>query len=206
MMHANAHGRTPGGKAPDPAPPSILLLGPRGCGKTTIGARLAEALQRRFVDLDAMTLDEFEHVTVQDVWSRHGQGGWRRAEVRVLDAVLGEGGLIVALGGGTPMIDAARQMIAHDQRRGRAVVVYLQCAAAELARRLAAAPGDRPSLTGRPIDVEIADVLADREPTYLHLADVVCAADDATVDEVVARLVRELAEQRPDGRPLRKLG
>ncbi|MHC5005061.1 MAG: shikimate kinase, partial [Planctomycetota bacterium] len=116
---------------------NVLLLGARGCGKTTVGTALAPLTGRRFVDLDALALAEFDVDSVHEVWQRCGEAGWRRAEVRVLDRVLAESGQIVALGGGTPMIDAARQMIAVARRKGEALTVYLRCEPGVLARRLA---------------------------------------------------------------------
>lgn len=180
-----------------PLPASILLLGARASGKSTVGAQLARILDRTFVDLDDQTFGEFEATTVREIWERSGSAAWRRAEVRVLDRVLGDPtAKVVALGGGTPLIDAARDMIALSRRRGTSIAVYLRNDPATLRARLTAEPGDRPSLTGRPIEEEIADVLAEREPTYRRLADVVIDADAGTAEEVARTLRARLLEGR----------
>jgi shikimate kinase len=145
---------------------NILLMGPRGCGKTTIGRCLAAALRRAFVDLDERVLERFPEKSVRDVWSAHGEPAWRAAEADALDEVLERSGQIVALGGGTPAVERARRRIESERRAGRAFVVYLRCDGAELDRRLAAGADDRPPLAG-------GDRAAreQREPVYRALAD-----------------------------------
>ena len=64
------------------------------------------------------------------------------------------------------------QRTLQASRDARSVrIVYLKCSIGELQRRLTANPGDRPSLTAAGLTNEIASVLAQREPTYLGLAD-----------------------------------
>jgi shikimate kinase len=172
---------------------NILLMGLRGCGKSTIGRLLAERMGWPFVDLDQRILATFDEPSVSEVWSARGETAWRNAEATVLDEVLRAGDQVVALGGGTPMIEDARRRIESRQQAGLARVVYLRCDTGELARRLARDGGDRPSLTGAdPID-EIEAVLEAREPTYRELADVVydvTRTSPETAAELLERLMR----------------
>ncbi len=167
---------------------NILLMGLRGSGKTTVGRMLAETLGRRFVDLDQSVLESFSAATVHDVWSSRGEPAWRAAEARVLETILHNDGLVVALGGGTPMIGAARRVIEAEQLRERAAVIYLRCTVAELARRLTGETADRPSLTGRDPVEEIGDVLAAREPTFRRLADLERDVTGVTPEQIVEML------------------
>ena len=90
------------------------------------------------------------------------------------------------------MIESARAVIDEACRSGRARVVYLACSVEELRRRLEQEPGDRPSLTGDdPMD-EIASVLAEREPVYRQMADVVLECPEESVPTTVGRLRRVL--------------
>jgi shikimate kinase len=173
---------------------NILLIGARASGKSTIGRSLADRLRRRFVDLDDETLAEFDASSVHEVWVREGEPAWRDAEVRCLDRVLGRAAQVVALGGGTPVIDAARGRIESERKAGRAFVVYLQAPAAELARRLEAMPGDRPSLTGGDVAGEIGEVLAARHATYVQLADRIVSTAGRSAGDVGAELDAVLAD------------
>ncbi len=164
---------------------NILLIGLRASGKTTVGRRLAGLLRLPFVDLDERVLSSFDHPTAAAVWAAHGESAWREAERRALKEALAATGQVIALGGGTPMIAAARTMIERARPRGEAFVVYLRCPAEELARRLAREPGDRPSLTGAPPDEEVAEVLASRDPVYRALADLEVDAAGSSPREAV---------------------
>jgi len=173
---------------------TVLLIGPRASGKSTVGRMLAAALNASFVDLDDVVLAGFADQgldTVEAVWAGPGEPAWRQGEAAALAARLtgAPDADVIALGGGTPVIDDARTRIEAAQRAGRAIVVYLRCPVAVLERRLRE-PGDRPSLTGASPADETARVLAEREPVYLELADVVT---DAT--RPVTAIVADLAQR-----------
>lgn len=151
---------------------NLLLVGPRGSGKTTLGRAVAAATRLSFVDLDDLTLGRFAEDTVSDVWARAGEQAWRVAELDALRVVLADDEQVVALGGGTPIIEAARGLIERAQAAGDARVVYLKCSPEELVRRLEAKPGDRPALTDESdLEAEVQKVLAAREAIYETLAD-----------------------------------
>jgi shikimate kinase len=172
---------------------NIFLIGLRGSGKTTVGRRLAARMNRPFIDLDEQVLATFDQRSVTEVWSVRGETAWRQAEAAVLGEVLRAASQVVALGGGTPMIDDARRQIEAHRQADAARVVYLRCDIDELARRLGQHAGDRPSLTGAdPID-EIETVLQAREPTYRRLADIVYDVTRVTPEAAAADLERQLA-------------
>ncbi len=168
-------------------------MGLRGSGKSAVGQLLAKQLNRPFVDLDTRVLATFDDPTVTAVWSVHGEPAWRAAESHVLGELLGESVGVIALGGGTPMIDAARCDIQAARESGTATVIYLRCDAAELQRRLTAQTGDRPSLTGTDPVQETTTVMQTREPIYRRLADHEYDVT-ATPPERVAQELRKLFE------------
>ena len=174
-------------------PTSILLLiGPRGSGKTTVGVCLAERLGRLFIDTDVRVLQRFDEVTVSEVWQTHGESAWRAAETQVMREILTDdvdGGVVCALGGGAPMIDEVADLIDGARQDGRAVVVYLRGTPETLRTRLTDETSDRPSLTGAdPLD-EIGDVLAARESTYVRLSDTIIEIDSGAVDEIINAII-----------------
>jgi shikimate kinase len=170
---------------------NILLMGPRGCGKSTIGRALAAAMDRRFIDLDEHVLRSFTERSVREVWSRRGEPAWRAAEAAALDEVLGRTDQVVALGGGTPTIERARRRMEQERREGRAVVVYLRCDPRELARRLAAEADDRPPLSA-PDDL----ILQQREPVYRALADLDLDVSGSSPEHAVEALQARLLANR----------
>lgn len=151
---------------------------------------LANRARRPFVDLDIETLRHFGEPTIRSVWERLGEAAWRAVEAEELEGMLARPGSVIALGGGTPMIERARQAIEHARACGRARVVYLRACPAVLRERLSSAAGDRASLTGRGVIEEVEQILSLREPTYMALSDLVVDTDTESIQQIVDRLAR----------------
>jgi len=173
-------------------PMNLLLIGPRASGKTTIGRLLAERLRMKFIDLDQAALAKLGRSSVQSVWKTLGESAWREAEFLSLSEALHGDHQVLALGGGTPMIPQARQIIEHARDRRVITAIYLECSVATLVQRLIENPGDRPSLIATDLASEVEPILRDREPVYRQLADLVWPADRASPSEIADALTKAL--------------
>lgn len=170
---------------------NIVLIGYRGCGKSTLGGLLAQARGLAFVDTDAVTCVRFGSNSIAEIWQRHGEPAWRKAECDVLDEVLARPGQVVALGGGTVMETRARAALegGTDLR-----CLWLQCQPQVLAQRISqdsASRATRPSLTGAASAdslEEILHVLAKREPVYRALAGQILDVTGLNPQEALARV------------------
>lgn len=169
----------------EPLGAPIVLMGLRGSGKSTVGALLAGRLGVPFVDLDDRTLEALRRahpdqrfVAVADAWRAVGEPAFRAAECEALRAALGEGRVVLALGGGTPTAPGAPALLESAKRTG-ATIFYLRAEPALLRERLAASgeAATRPSLTGRGTLEEIEAVLAAREPLYQSLRSLMIPAN-----------------------------
>lgn len=167
------------------ARPSLVLMGLRGSGKSTLGRLVAERLGVGFIDLDDVTVGLLGGGSVAEVWARHGEPGFRAAEARALrERVLGEGGAcrVVALGGGTPTAPGAAGLLREAVGDGRIVLAYLRGRPATLRARLeAGGEVDRPSLTGKGTLAEIESVFAARDGLYRGLASAVVKIEGESV-------------------------
>jgi len=179
---------------------NFLLIGPRACGKTTVGKRLAERASMPFVDLDERVLASLGAPSVRNAWISHGEKAWRASELVAIRAALAGDGQIIALGGGTPTITEARISIERERTAGRARVVYLSCTPQVLADRLLRVPGDRPSLTVAGLVNEIDSVLASREATYRALADIVYDTSAVSVPDAAEQLLQRIGQSSWEGR------
>ncbi len=165
----------------------VYLIGARGCGKTTAGKALAEALSYSFCDTDEY-LQQAAQRTVTEIVTDEGWKGFRQRESQALIAV-SKPGTVVATGGGIVLEECNRHFM---RERGR--VIYLHAGADILSARLEAQPltEQRPTLTGRPISEEIFEVLDARSAVYKQVAhytiDAVC-----TPDVVVQQMLKALA-------------
>lgn len=169
--------------------PTIILIGLRGSGKTTLGRTLALETAKQFVDLDELTPRMLGRATVAEAWEKDGEEQFRKAEARALLKALSTPGQILALGGGTPTAPGAREMLLAQQREAKSTIVYLRADADALRARLSKADNaHRPSLTGAGVLDEIEGLLAKRDPIYLALADEVVEVGGLSESEALVML------------------
>ncbi|HBP18909.1 MAG TPA: shikimate kinase [Planctomycetes bacterium] len=165
----------------------LCLVGPRGAGKTSAGALLAERLERTFVDLDR-ALERRCGRSIPELLAE-GLPAFRQHEASVLEFALAflsgaERGVVIATGGGVVLLPQNRLLL-----RQAAEVAYLHADPEVLAARVSAdAEEERPPLVeGGPL-AEAQAVLAARDPLYREVAGAVVDAA-RPLPEVVAELV-----------------
>lgn len=169
----------------------LVLMGLRASGKTTAGQLAARSLNIAFIDLDALVLRELGAPSVTEAWAEHGERAFRAAEATCLNAALQRNrGDVLALGGGTPMIDAARHDLQAAVVAGVVVgPVYLHAPPEVLAKRLLATPGDRPALSDQDLPDEVRGIYEKRDSVYQVLADEVLEVGALPTEAVAGRLV-----------------
>jgi len=136
---------------------TIVLIGYRGAGKTTLGRWLAASLNQVFVDTDDVILEELGYETVTAAWNALGECGWREAEARIIPALLCADG-VIALGGGAPMLKEVRNAL-----EGVPTIIHLY-ASPEVTTARITAGCDRPALASTDLATRAA-----RFPTYTQL-------------------------------------
>lgn len=96
----------------------LFLIGPRGCGKTTVGMALADSLNRRFVDTDQWLQSQL-NMTVAEIVEREEWAGFRARETAALEAVTAPS-TVIATGGGIILTEFNRHFMQNN-----GIVVYL---------------------------------------------------------------------------------
>lgn len=162
---------------------NIVLIGFMGAGKTTVGQQLAAKLERPFVDTDDL-IEAQAGLSVDDIFAREGEAGFRHREADVVREVARKRGQIIAVGGGT----LARRDNVRRLRDG-GVLVWLRAPRDVLLRR-ATRDGGRPLL--RQIEPTVDELYAAREPVY-SLADIIVDTDDTSPAEVAAAIADKVA-------------
>lgn len=154
---------------------TVAIVGMRAAGKSTFGKALAQHLGSAFVDTDERFVAE--HGDIEAFVAQRGWLEFRQHEEQIVaDSLTARG--IVATGGGAIESPATRALL-----RKEATVLWLRADESLLRQRLASGP-TRPSLTGEPIQLELAEVLRRRTPQFADVADQVLEASQPIADLV----------------------
>ena len=174
---------------------NVILVGPMGAGKSSIGARLAALCGLRLLDADR-EIERAAGATVAEIFAREGEAGFRSRERAVLASLLRDDGILLATGGGC-VLDAGNRALLRE----RGFVVHLH---ASVERQLSRLAGDdtRPLLARPDREAVLRELAAARAPYYAEVADLVFDTDGLDTETATVRLAALLAERwRPGGVP-----
>ncbi|MCP2315840.1 shikimate kinase [Nocardia amikacinitolerans] len=168
----------------DPRAPRVVLVGPPGAGKSTIGRKLAKELGVDLYDTDA-GIERETGRTIPEIFAADGEPEFRRIEERVVRrAILAERG-VVSLGGGAVLSKDTRALL-----RNR-TVVYLEISVAEGLRRTGAS-NQRPLLNGDDPGAKYRELMRKRRPLYREVATVRVRTDGRSPGRVVRMILDKL--------------
>ena len=165
--------------------PRVILIGPMGSGKTTIGQLIARRLDIAFRDTDQVVEEETGR-TVSDIFLEDGEDAFRLLEKSVLRNELLSDGTVLALGGGAPMSMDAQSAL----RAIASPVVYLDISLATVAPRIGF-NRDRPLLLHNPRG-QWQTLMEARRPIYESIADTVIDVNTKSETEIVDEILEVL--------------
>jgi len=166
----------------------IFLVGMMGCGKTTVGKRLAEALKLDFVDLDDAIVKRTK-ISVTEFFSKHGEFEFRTCEAQVLrDIPRRYPNAVVATGGGTPLQFDNMSFINDN-----GLSIFLDIDSVHLIERLAKQRDARPLLNRDDWETFLDTLTAQRRPTY-EQADVTVEVVGGDSTLATAAIVEQLPQ------------
>lgn len=165
----------------------IVLVGMMGSGKTSIGRRLARALDWPFQDAD-WAIENAAGTTIANIFAEIGEAAFRQSERQVITRLLTEQGLqVLALGGGSFVAEESRSLI-----REKAFSIWLHADIEVLARRTGRRD-DRPLLrNGEPLEI-LSRLFEERRSTYAE-ADVMVDSGAGSLGDVVERTLQALKD------------
>ena len=166
---------------------NIILVGPMGAGKSTIGKRLAALLGRPFIDSDK-EIELRTGVDIPTIFEFEQEDGFRNRESAVIDDLTQKEGIVLATGGGAVIRPENR---AHLKERG--YVIYLRTSVDEQLRRTAH-DRNRPLLQTENPRARLESLLEQRDPLYREVADWVVDTDRGNARALAQRIVRRLRQ------------
>lgn len=146
---------------------NVVLVGPMGSGKTSVGRRLACVLKRDFFDSDFEIVAR-TGVSIDHIFDVEGEQGFRKRETQMLADLCEIKNIVIATGGGIVISPKNREMLKHDN-----FVVYLSSTIEQLLKRTMNSKS-RPLLEqSSNREKTIRDLVLKRESLYKQVADVV---------------------------------
>lgn len=168
--------------------PIVVLVGPPGAGKTTVGALVASALGVALVDTDA-EVEAYAGEPIADIFVDHGEAHFRMLERDAVDRALSGSDGVVALGGGAVLHPATTAQLAGNR------VVFLDVGLADAASRVGL-NRDRPLLLGNPRG-QLRRLMDERRPVYESVATATVGTDGRSPEDVAAEVVALVLQQVP---------
>lgn len=169
----------------------LVLIGPMGAGKSTIGRRLARALEASFRDSD-QAIRERTGVEIAHIFDIEGEAGFRRREKAMIRELLDEPPGVLATGGGA-VLDADNRRLLREH----GTVVYLRTSVDEQLRRTGK-DKRRPLLQTDDPRARLEALMAERHPLYQEAAHVTVDTDRGTIGQMVHRILAALDESGND--------
>ncbi len=165
---------------------SLVLVGMMGVGKSSVGRRLAQALDLPFVDADK-EIEEAANRSIVEIFETYGEAHFRDGEKRVIQRLLTEGPQVLATGGGAFMNEETRAEIAD-----KGISIWLDAELSVLIGRVKRKP-TRPLLQQANPEQVLADLLELRNPVYA-LSDINITSRDVPHEAVVQDILTGLTE------------
>lgn len=161
---------------------NIILVGPMGAGKTTIGRMLAKRLAVKFYDSD----HEIELRTGADIpwiFEIEGEAGFRKRESAMIEELTRLDGIVLATGGGVVLDENNCKNLKQN-----GIVIYLKSTPEKLFKRTQT-DKRRPLLQTDDKYERIQSILKEREPLYQAVADEIIETDRLTVNKIVKHIL-----------------
>ncbi|MDA9801290.1 shikimate kinase AroK [Candidatus Pseudothioglobus singularis] len=165
---------------------NIVLIGPMGSGKTTVGRRLSEKLGIDFYDSDHEITDK-TGVSIDHIFDVEGEEGFRKRESDVLKNLCSQDNIIIATGGGAVISEENRLEISKTGS-----VIYLLSSVDQILRRTSKSK-TRPLLeNSKNKRKTISDIINARDPLYREIATITVDTNGKKLNEVINEILVQL--------------
>lgn len=166
---------------------NIILIGPMGSGKSTIGNIIAKRLHREFRDSDHY-IEKRTGVDIACIFDIEGEQGFRDRESNALSELLSQNNRVIATGGGSVLRQENQQLL-----KQKGYIVFLDTSVNQQMRRLER-DKKRPLLQTENPRARLEALFEERRPIYLDLADLSIKTDNRVARRLAADIINQLPE------------
>lgn len=166
----------------------IVLIGPPGAGKTSIGKALSKEIGLAFIDSDA-EIERISGKTISEIFVDQGEEVFRKTEVETVTRILAEFEGVVALGGGAPINPEIQKVLLNSEYP----VIFIDVSISQAANRIGFNK-DRPLLMINPRQ-QWLHLMSERRPIYERLATAIVSSDNHKPADVAKTITEKIASK-----------
>ena len=160
---------------------NVILFGMMGVGKTTVGKKIAELANLKWLDTDLLIEENYGKIT--EIFQRCGEGYFRDLEKKTVEELSSQNGLVLSVGGGLVLNETNNQLL---RKNGK--MVYLQAEVETLLERLCL-DTTRPLLQSENLEERLKKLINERAPIYEKVADYTVNVDKKTPMEIAQEIL-----------------
>lgn len=164
---------------------NIILIGPMGAGKSSVGKRLAKKLNRKFYDCDKV-LEDRTGVAISTIFELEGEDGFRQRETKILEELIQQENYVLATGGGAVLRSENIHLI-----NSNGITVYLKASVNSQIKRTRH-DKKRPLLQTQNRHATLEKLAQQRNPIYEQLADITIDTDNQSISASIEEITNKL--------------
>lgn len=164
---------------------NVVLIGPMGTGKSTIGKLLSKKFKCKFYDIDN-EVEQFCGCKLYEVFLLEGENSFRKREHNILKEVAKKNGVVISTGGGSIMNSKTIPLL-----KKKGIIIYLYTSIYNQIKRLDNT-NDRPLLKSNKFKKAIYNIFKKREQIYYYISDIIINTEikiDLIIKEIKKRIV-----------------
>lgn len=164
---------------------NIILIGPMGAGKSSVGRRLAKQLNRKFYDCDKV-LEDRTGVAISTIFELEGEEGFRQRETKILEELIQFDNAVIATGGGAVLRKENIKLISNNS-----IIVYLSASVNSQIKRTRH-DKKRPLLQTEDRHTTLNKLSEQRNPIYAKIADIVIDTDSQGISTSIQEILQKI--------------
>lgn len=164
---------------------NIILVGPMGAGKSSVGKRLAKSLNMKFYDCDKV-LEDRMGVAISTIFELEGEAGFRQRETKILEELVHLDNCVIATGGGAVLHNENIHLI-----NTYGITVYLKASVNSQIKRTRH-DKKRPLLQTQDRHATLEKLAKQRNPIYEQVADITINTDSQSIGASIEEITKKL--------------
>ena len=167
-------------------PTNIILVGPMGAGKSSVGKRLAKQISRKFYDSDKV-LEDRTGVAITTIFELEGEQGFRQRETKILQELAHTENAVIATGGGAVLLPENVDLLKQENN----IIVYLKASVNSQIKRTRH-DKKRPLLQTQDRHATLQNLADTRNPIYDKIADIIIDTDSQSISSSIEQIITQI--------------